>query len=132
MEHEIDDSIDTRKADNRIITTEKDIDKFDDQIEVEKNRIQELSEMQETVDEIVDNINKCIELLSKSMKGPTTENLFSDMYNSNKSFQTSVSTNIENNQIEIRKKLNELYKEKENIFEDNKEKSRAEVFKNNN
>ena len=45
MEHEIDDSIDTRKADNRIITTEKDIDKFDDQIEVEKNRIQELSEM---------------------------------------------------------------------------------------
>ena len=66
------------------------------------------------------------------MKGPTTENLFSDMYNSNKSFQTSVSTNIENNQIEIRKKLNELYKEKENIFEDNKETSRAEVFKNNN
>ena len=91
--------------------------------------MQELNDMQESVNEIVDNINQCIELLSKSIKGPTTENMFNDMYNTNKNFGSNVSNNIENNQLEVRKRLNELYKEKDNILEENKNNSQKEEYK---
>ncbi len=132
MEYSIDNSEEKRKADNQILNYDKEIEKVEEQIDIEQNKIQELSDMQESVDEIVDNINKCIELLSKSIKGPTTENMFSEMYATNKNFQTNVSTNIENNQIETRKRLNELYKEKESIFEENRTKTKDGEFKNNN
>ena len=129
MDYKMDNNVDTRKADNTIINHKKELDKVDEQIDIQRNKMQELNDMQESVNEIVDNINQCIELLSKSIKGPTTENMFNDMYNTNKNFGSNVSTNIENNQLEVRKRLNELYKEKDNILEENKNNSQKEEYK---
>ena len=125
MDYENDNKIEKRKADNRLISTSKELDDYENQIEFEKNRLQELSDMQESVDAIADNINECIELLSKSIKGPNMENIFNDMHNSNKTFQIKTSANIENSLLDSRKKLNELYKEKEKILDDNKEKQNS-------
>lgn len=129
MDYKMDNNEDTRKADNTIINHKKELDKVDEQIDIQRNKMQELNDMQESVNEIVDNINQCIELLSKSIKGPTTENMFNDMYNTNKNFGSNVSNNIENNQLEVRKRLNELYKEKDNILEENKNNSQKEEYK---
>ena len=126
------DETETRKADNRIIENRQKINEVDNQIDDEKGRLEKLSTMQETIDSIAKNVDKCIELLSKSMKGPNTDSLFNDMYNSNKAFFKKASSNIESEETNSRKKINELYKEKEKILKDTKDYANEEKNKEEN
>ena len=117
---------DNRKADNRTITVRQRVNEVDDKLDDEKSKLQKLSKMQESVEAIAKNMDKCIELLSKSMKGPTTDNMFNDMYNSNKAFYTKASINIENEEMATRKNINELYKEKDKILSENRQEEAEE------
>ena len=117
---------DKRKADNRTISVRQRVNEVDDRLDDEKSKLQKLSNMQESVEAIAKNMDKCIELLSKSMKGPTTDNMFSDMSNSNKTFYTKASINIENEEMATRKNINELYKEKDKILIENRQETLEE------
>ena len=121
MDYKMEDERNLRKADNRILAIRKKNDALDEKIASEKIKLEKLTDMQESVDAIVENINECIDLLSKSIKGPNTENIFNDMYATNKTFQVNVSTNIENSQTDIKSRIDRMYKEKDRILEKSRE-----------
>lgn len=121
MDYKMEDERNLRKADNRILAIRKKNDTLDEKIASEKIKLEKLTDMQESVDAIVENINECIDLLSKSIKGPNTENIFNDMYATNKNFQVNVSTNIENSQADIKSRIDRMYKEKDRILEKSRE-----------
>ncbi len=110
-----------KKIDNRILTPKEKINNIDERLDNAKKRIKNLSEMQENVEAITKSINKCIDLLSKSVKGPQVNNKFNDMRDSNKLFLVKTSASIEEETISARKDINELYKEKDRILKENKD-----------
>ncbi len=119
-----------KRADNKVIETKQKINKIDDNLDSEKKKIKNLSDMQDSVNSINRNMDRCIELLSKSIKGPTTQNIFDDMHNTNRKFLINASQNIEDETTIARKNINELYKEKDRIIKESRNNSRKE--ENNN
>ena len=70
-------------------------------------------------------INKCIYLLSKSIKGPNTEVVFSDMSDSSRSIIRNATATLEEKTMDIKGNIHKLYEEKEEIIE----KNRSEIKK---
>lgn len=111
-----------RKIDNRVVTSKSRISAIDEKLDIEKKRIKNLSDMQDTVNSIAKSMERCIDLLSKSIRGPKTNNRFNDMRNSNKVFLRKATDSIEEESMAVRKKINELYKEKDTILKENRSK----------
>ena len=111
---------DNKRIDNRILTSKEKINKIDERLDNAKRRIKNLSSMQDNVDSIAKSMNKCIDLLGKSLKGPHVSTKLSDMYNSNKLFLIYASAGIEEEKINVRRTINELYKEKDKILKEDR------------
>lgn len=114
------DKEDNKKIDNRIITSKEKIGIIDNKIDETKKKIKNLSDMQDNVVTIAKSMNKCIDLLAKSLSGPRINNKFSDMRNSNATFLRKASSSIEEEIMNHRKVINELYKEKDTIIKENR------------
>lgn len=115
-----------KKIDNNIKTTKQIINEIDNKLSVEKKKIKKLDEMQETLYELNKNMTKCIELLSKSIKGPTTNNIFSDMENKNRIFYIKGSSVLDEETELSMKKIQNLYKEKSNEIAKSKKEQEKE------
>ena len=109
-----------KKIDNRILTPKEKINNIDERLDNAKKRIKNLSEMQENVEAIAKSMNKCIDLLSKSINGAQVNNKFNAMRDSNKLFLIKTTASIEEETITARKAINELYKEKDILLKENK------------
>ena len=116
----------SKAVDNRVITSKVKINEIDEKLDTEKKKIKNLSDMQDTVNSIAKSMERCIDLLAKSISGPRTHNKFNDMRNSNKVFLRKATASIEEESMHIRKKINELYKEKDAILKENREKYQKE------
>ena len=110
-----------KRIDNRILTTKERINSIDEKLDNAKKRIRNLADMQENVESIAKSMNKCIDLLSKSVKGPKVNAKFNDMRNSNKLFLIKATASIEDETMTVRKSINELYKEKDMIIKENRD-----------
>ena len=75
-----------KKIDNRIISTKEKIYNVDERLDVAKKRINNLQGMQDSVNAIAKSMNRCIDLLSRSIKGPAVNNRLEDMRSTNKIF----------------------------------------------
>ena len=122
------------KLDNKILTTKEKINNIDDKLEAAKKKIKKLNDMQDNVNSIAKNMNRCIDLLSKSIRGPQVNGKISEMRKSNKVFLLKSTTSIEEETMKTRKDINELYKEKDTILREsrnqyNKEKEKEEKSK---
>jgi len=113
--------MDIKKADNSVITTKQNIEQIDDKINIEKERIRKLENIHEELISLNRNMDKCIEILSKSMKGPTSNVMFDDMHNSNRIFLLKTASNLTEQAELSRKNINKLYQEKDEIINTNKE-----------
>lgn len=112
--------MDNKKIDNEIINTKAKINEIDDLIDNEKLKIKEIDDMQENVREINRGLNRCIDLLAKSIKGPNTSAMFQDMYDKNKSFYINMSSSLDEESLETRININKLYQQKDDIIKEEK------------
>ena len=67
---------DNKIADNRIEKSKKKIAQIDESIDIEKNKLKKIDNIQEEFVSLNKSINRCIELLSSSIKGTKTPSLF--------------------------------------------------------
>lgn len=110
-----------KKIDNRIISTKEKIYNVDEKLDVAKKRINNLQGMQDSVNAIAKSMNRCIDLLSRSIKGPAVNNRLEDMRSTNKIFLAKSTASIEEETMAVRKEINELYKEKDRLIKENKQ-----------
>lgn len=107
-----------KKADN-YINKEK-IKKIDNELEKEKNKFNDLDELEEIIISLNNNINKCIELISKSIKGNNINKRLSAIETENRiSFKNNIN-NIDIERKEIKNNILNLNDEKDKIIENNK------------
>ena len=112
--------MESKKIDNEIINSKKRINEIDNMLNNEKNRIKNINDIQNNIYELNKNTNKCIELLSKSIKGKRTNASLDDIRNNNRTFYIKASNILENETSEIKKKIAILYREKNEEIEKNK------------
>ena len=84
----------------------------------EKKRLQKLDDMQEEIVALNKNLTKCIDLLSKSISGPVTNNVFNDMHNSNRLFYVKTSGIIDEESTNSKININRLYQEKDDVIKE--------------
>ncbi len=118
--------MESKKIDNKIKSNKQRINEIDNILSIEKQKIKKIDEMQETIYELNKNMNKCIDLLSKSIKGKTTDIIFNDIENANRKFYIKTNNVLEEETIDTMKKINKLYKEKNQEVEKNRAKKEKE------
>lgn len=111
-----------KKADNRTVNTKQKIKEIDDRLDIERKKLQKLDDMREEIISLNKNMDKCIDLLAKSIKGPVTKSIFNDMYDSNKIFFIKANSAIDEENNISKKEINKLYQEKDKLIKENKEK----------
>ena len=105
--------LDNKKADNFAYNKKKELNDLDDKIYDNKTKINKLIDMQETLVSLDLSVNKCIDLLSESVKGERCNAIYNDILETNrKNFYSSLDI-IEKNVDTLRKNINDLIKEKE-------------------
>lgn len=114
--------MENKKLDNEILNTKNQINRIDNLIDDEKIRIKKLDSMQEDIVSLSKSINRCIDLLSQSIKGPQSESKYNDMRNSNKKSYINIATFLDDEAELSRKKINKLYDEKETLLKESKNK----------
>lgn len=107
-----------KQADNRELTVKEKVNKIDDKLDAEKKRLQKLDDMQEEIVALNKNLTKCIDLLSKSISGPVTNNVFNDMHNSNRLFYVKTSGIIDEESTNSKININRLYQEKDDVIKE--------------
>ncbi len=112
--------METKRIDNNIKESKQKINEIDNMLNIEKKKIKTLEEMKETVYELNKNLNTCISLLSKSIKGKTTDIIFNDMENANRRIYMKNNNLLEEETLDTMKKINKLYIEKNDEIEKNK------------
>ena len=101
--------MDTKRIDNNIKESKQKINEIDNMLNIEKKKIKTLEEMKETVYELNKNLNTCISLLSKSIKGKTADIIFNDMENANRRIYMKNNNLLEEGTNELTNGTNELY-----------------------
>ena len=105
-----------KKADNLSYDKKRIINDLEEQIYDNKKKIKELVKMQESLIALDFNINNCINLLSKSMKGANDEALYSDMQEVNRKNLFNSLDVIEKDVDILKKNINELRTKKDEEF----------------
>ncbi len=111
-----------KKIDNEIKASRERINALDSRLNLEKSKLKKIDEMQESLYELNKNMSKCIELLSKSIVGPTTNRFFNDMENNNRAFYLKSNNLLEEETNDTMRNINKLYKEKVAEIEKGKQK----------
>lgn len=109
----MDDSDNKKVADNRIIENKKNIDNIDDMIDQNKNRIKSLNNMEDNFQALSRSIEKCVDLLNKSIKGNNIERKLGDISDNNKISLKRVLGTIDDERQEVNKELKNLFNQKD-------------------
>lgn len=126
--------MEVKKIDNTIVSTKKNettlnmkqrINEIDNMIDEERKKIKKIDVMQQDITTLNKNLNKCIDLLSKSVKGPTTHNMFNEMYETSRSLYVNLTSTLDEVAVSSIKSINKFSKQKDELIEENK-KNRGE------
>ena len=120
-----------KRIDNKILDTLADnkqkIKMVDEEIDVEKQKMKDLDEIEGIFVSLNSSISKCVELLSQSIKGESIDRKLGAIEESNKvSFNNSI-YNIDSEREEIKTRMKRLYDEKDEY----QERLREELNKGN-
>lgn len=105
-----------KKADNTILFKKKKINEIDDMLDLEKKNTKKLENLRENFCNLHKDMDKCIDLLSKSIKGKNVEIALSDMRASSEKLYNKTNENINIELKKIKKRVNKLYSQKEEII----------------
>lgn len=109
-----------KRIDNETTTIKEKLNKIDNKIDIEKRMTKKMEEMQEDLLTLNKSINRCVELLSVSTSGQTTRNMLNDINYQNKILYQNITSEIDEEMLDSKMRINKLYEEKDNISKENK------------
>ena len=100
--------------------------RIDNLVDEQKYKMKKIDELQEQISSLNKSLNMCIALLSRAINGPTTQNMFNDMYENNQSFYANMASTLDDELVETRKFISSLSKEKEDLINEFKKEIKEE------
>lgn len=95
----------------------KELDSVDKQIDEQESLIKECNNANETFSKIRRSMDRCIDLLSRSVKGPSASKDYEEMHYVNESEYNKLTKEAENNRIEATRKLEDLREQRQKLIE---------------
>ena len=95
----------------------KGLDSVDKQIDEQESLIKECNNANETFSRIRKSMDRCIDLLSRSVKGPSASKDYEEMHYVNESEYSKLTKEAENNRIEATRKLEDLREQRQKLIE---------------
>lgn len=95
----------------------KELDSVDKQIDEQESLIKECNNANETFSRIRKSMDRCIDLLSRSVKGPSASKDYEEMHYVNESEYSKLTKEVENNRIEATRKLEDLREQRQKLIE---------------
>ena len=95
----------------------KELDSGDKQIDEQESLIKECNNANETFSRIRKSMDRCIDLLSRSVKGPSASKDYEEMHYVNESEYSKLTKEAENNRIEATRKLEDLREQRQKLIE---------------
>ena len=109
-------------ADNIISERKQQIYQIEDRIDSEKNKLNKISDIEDNFIALNKSINRCIELVSSSVKSKKNTYMYEDMRISNNTLLNRVSNTLDEERDTVNKNIKNLYSEKSKIEDEPKEK----------
>ena len=95
----------------------KELDSVDKQIDEQESLIKECNNANETFSRTRKSMDRCIDLLSRSVKGPSASKDYEEMHYVNESEYSKLTKEAENNRIEATRKLEDLREQRQKLIE---------------
>ena len=111
-----------KEADNKISERKQQIYQIEDRIDSEKNKLNKISDIEDNFIALNKSINRCIELVSSSVKSKKNTYMYEDMRISNNTLLNRVSNTLDEERDTVNKNIKNLYSEKSKIEDEAKEK----------
>lgn len=109
-------------ADNIISERKQQIYQIEDRIDSEKNKLNKISDIEDNFVALNKSLNRCIELVSSSVKSKKNTYMYEDMRISNNTLLNRVSNTLDEERDAVNKNIKNLYSEKSKIEDEAKEK----------
>lgn len=109
-------------ADNIINERKQQIYQIEDRIDSEKNKLNKISDIEDNFIALNKSLNRCIELVSSSVKSKKNTYMYEDMHISNNTLLNRVSNTLDEERDAVNKNIKNLYSEKSKIEDETKEK----------
>ncbi len=109
-------------ADNIISERKQQIYQIEDRIDSEKNKLNKISDIEDNFIALNKSLNRCIELVSSSVKSKKNTYMYEDMRISNNTLLNRVSNTLDEERDAVKKNIKNLYSEKSKIEDEAKEK----------
>ena len=109
-------------ADNIISERKQQIYQIEDRIDSEKNKLNKISDIEDNFIALNKSLNRCIELVSSSVKSKKNTYMYEDMRMSNNTLLNRVSNTLDEERDAVNKNIKNLYSEKSKIEDEAKEK----------
>jgi|GEM_PF-6308431 hypothetical protein len=109
-------------ADNIISERKQQIYQIEDRIDSEKNKLNKISDIEDNFIALNKSLNRCIELVSSSVKSKKNTYMYEDMHISNNTLLNRVSNTLDEERDAVNKNIKNLYSEKSKIEDETKEK----------
>lgn len=130
-----------KKADNKIYEAKKEIERLDEQIYNNQKSLEKLDELEESFAAINVCLNKCVELVNKSIKGRKVNRRMDEISIENKVKFTGAVYTLDDERRQLRDEINKLNDRKDEAVKEmkkeiskdsnNKEENKKEEEKNN-
>jgi hypothetical protein len=114
-------NMDDKRADNKVLEKKVKIKEIDSKIDIEKNKEKRLDDIEEIVTSLNNNINRCLELLSISIKGNNSEKKYNNIQTENRINYKKNMNDIEIQREMLKTNINKLNTEKEGLLKEEKE-----------
>lgn len=109
-------------ADNIISERKQQIYQIEDRIDSEKNKLNKISDIEDNFIALNKSLNRCIELVSSSVKSKKNTYMYEDMHISNNTLLNRISNTLDEERDAVNKNIKNLYFEKSKIEDETKEK----------
>lgn len=95
----------------------KELDNVDKQIYEQESLIKECNNANETFSKIRKSMDRCIDLLSRSVKGASASKDYEEMHYVNESEYSKLTKEAEDNRLEATRKLEDLREQRQKLIE---------------
>ena len=102
------------------------ISEIDNNLDDSHKKMKEINEMHEELTALSKNINRCIELLTISIKGPNVERRLNDLLVRNQKSYSRFSSVLDEEMILTNREINKLNEERDNLIEQDKQRRKEE------
>lgn len=110
--------MDDKKNNEQQLKLSNQIVRIDNLVDEQKYKIKKIDELHEQIASLNKNLNICIGLLARTVNGPTTQNMFNDMYENNQSFYANMTSTLDDELLLAKKAISSLSKEKEELIKE--------------